>query len=110
MLVGACSPRKILNLDPLRLLLTQSGTRLLSQNFQMGNRNKMCEEILSLKKKTVFYVHMNCILVWPIHVRFDCCGSAHVAVEIDICCYGNSNAWNLIGQPPRDTLCVNLKV
>ena len=26
---GACSPRKILNLDPLRLLVTQSGTRLL---------------------------------------------------------------------------------
>ena len=27
--LGACFPRKILNLDPLRLLLTQSGTRLL---------------------------------------------------------------------------------
>ena len=27
--MGACSPRKILNLDPLRLLLTQSETRLL---------------------------------------------------------------------------------
>ena len=27
--LGACSPRKILNLDPLGLLLTQSGTRLL---------------------------------------------------------------------------------
>ena len=24
--LGACSPRKILNLDPLRVLLTQSGT------------------------------------------------------------------------------------
>ena len=27
--MGACSPRKILNLDPLRLLLMQSETRLL---------------------------------------------------------------------------------
>ena len=26
--LAACSPRKILNLDPFRLLLTQSGTRL----------------------------------------------------------------------------------
>ena len=77
----------------------------------MGKRTKMFEvRDIVFKKKTLFYVHMNCILVWPIHVRFDCCGSAHVAVEIDICCYGNSNAWNLIGQPPRDTLCVNLKV
>jgi len=78
---------------------------------QMGNRTKMFEvRDIVFRKKTLFYVHMNCILVWPIRVRFDCCGSAHVAVEIDICCYGNSNTWNLIDQPPRDTLCVNLKV
>ena len=42
--MGACSPRKILNLDPLRLLLTQSETRLL-----FNTRDKTIITILNFK-------------------------------------------------------------